>query len=128
MRPHELRKQLKVRFLGEEGVDEGGVQREFFQLAMRELVDPKYGLFRWWEESRLYWFWPCLSNPDSGSNCNEDDASSDYELVGRLIGLAFYNGVILNVRFPRALYREMVGLSPRLAELAQLDPVSKELL
>lgn len=40
----DLKKQLKVKFVNEEGIDEGGVQKEFFQLAMRELIDPKYGM------------------------------------------------------------------------------------
>jgi ubiquitin-protein ligase E3 A len=34
---------LRVQFVGEEGIDEGGVQKEFFQLIVRELFDPKYG-------------------------------------------------------------------------------------
>ena len=29
---YDLKKPLKVQFLGEEGVDEGGVQKEFFQV------------------------------------------------------------------------------------------------
>lgn len=29
-----LKKPLKVKFIGEEGVDEGGVQKEFFQLLV----------------------------------------------------------------------------------------------
>lgn len=40
---HDLKKQLRVQFVGEEGVDEGGVQKEFFQLLIRELFDPNYG-------------------------------------------------------------------------------------
>jgi len=44
--PEDLRKQLKVKFIGEEGVDEGGVQKEFFQLIIRDLFDPKYGIVR----------------------------------------------------------------------------------
>ena len=39
----DLKKQLRVQFVGEEGVDEGGVQKEFFQLVFRELLDSKYG-------------------------------------------------------------------------------------
>ncbi|KAG0377616.1 putative E3 ubiquitin-protein ligase HTD2, partial [Mortierella sp. AD032] len=52
----DLKKQLKVKFVNEEGIDEGGVQKEFFQLAMRELIDPKYGMFTMNDESRLCWF------------------------------------------------------------------------
>ena len=36
---------LQVKFLGEEGVDEGGVQKEFFQLLVRELFCPDYGMW-----------------------------------------------------------------------------------
>jgi ubiquitin-protein ligase E3 A len=39
----DLKKQLRVQFVGEEGIDEGGVQKEFFQLIVRELFDPGYG-------------------------------------------------------------------------------------
>lgn len=43
-------------FVGEEAVDAGGVRKEFFLLIMKELLDPKYGMFRYYEESRLIWF------------------------------------------------------------------------
>jgi hypothetical protein len=33
-----------VKFVGEEGIDEGGIQKEFFQLLMRQLFNPAYGL------------------------------------------------------------------------------------
>lgn len=47
---------FQVIFVGEEAVDAGGVRKEFFLLIMRELLDPKYGMFRYYEESRLIWF------------------------------------------------------------------------
>ena len=43
--PQDLKKQLRVQFAGEDGVDEGGVQKEFFQLVVREMFDQKYGRF-----------------------------------------------------------------------------------
>jgi hypothetical protein len=43
--PQDLKKQLRVQFVGEEGVDEGGVQKEFFQLVVREMFDGNYGTF-----------------------------------------------------------------------------------
>ena len=46
----------QVIFVGEEAVDAGGVRKEFFLLIMRELLDPRYGMFRYHEESRLIWF------------------------------------------------------------------------
>lgn len=42
-RPEDLRKQLRVKFDGEDGIDEGGVQKEFFQLIIEELFNPEIG-------------------------------------------------------------------------------------
>lgn len=39
----DLRKQLRVEFKDEEGIDEGGVQKEFFQLLTEKLFDPMNG-------------------------------------------------------------------------------------
>lgn len=43
LNPIDLRKQLRVEFNGEDGVDEGGLQKEFFQLLIEKLFDPMYG-------------------------------------------------------------------------------------
>jgi hypothetical protein len=39
----------QVKFVGEEGVDEGGLQKEFFQLLVRQCFNPEFGMFvyRW---------------------------------------------------------------------------------
>lgn len=54
--PEQLLILRQVIFVGEEAVDAGGVRKEFFLLIMKELLDPKYGMFRYYEESRLIWF------------------------------------------------------------------------
>jgi hypothetical protein len=60
----ELKKPLRVTFLSEdggvpeEGVDQGGVSREFFQLLVAQLFNPDYGMFLYVEESRACWFNP----------------------------------------------------------------------
>ncbi|GBG89736.1 hypothetical protein CBR_g49588 [Chara braunii] len=41
--PRNLKKPLKVIFDGEEGVDEGGVMKEFFQLLIRDLFNVSFG-------------------------------------------------------------------------------------
>lgn len=43
--PSDLKKQLVVEFEGEQGVDEGGVSKEFFQLIVEEIFNPDYGTF-----------------------------------------------------------------------------------
>lgn len=41
--PKDLKKQLVVEFEGEQGIDEGGVSKEFFQLIVEEIFNPDYG-------------------------------------------------------------------------------------
>ena len=40
LRKEDLKKPLKVQFVGEEGIDEGGVQKEFFQLIFSQVPTP----------------------------------------------------------------------------------------
>ena len=42
---YDLKKQLRITFVGEDGIDEGGVQKEFFKIAMECIFDPEYGMF-----------------------------------------------------------------------------------
>ena len=42
--PADLKKQLFVEFDGEQGLDEGGVSKEFFQLIIEELFNPDIGM------------------------------------------------------------------------------------
>lgn len=41
--PSDLKKQLYVEFEGEQGLDEGGVSKEFFQLVVEEIFNPDIG-------------------------------------------------------------------------------------
>lgn len=94
----QFKKPLKIVFDGEEGVDEGGVQKEFFQLLIEELYNEDFGMFERVEESRNFWF-----------NKNSFEANLQFELFGIVLGLAIYNQVILDVKFPRALYKKLMG-------------------
>jgi len=97
----ELLRPLKVHLGeadGEEGFDSGGVQQEFFRLAIAEALNPDYGAFTVDERTRMTWFVP-------GSMVDE----WKFELVGLLVSLAVYNGLTLPVTFPRALYRKLLG-------------------
>ncbi|KAF4464188.1 ubiquitin- ligase [Fusarium albosuccineum] len=97
----ELLRPLKVHLGedgGEEGFDSGGVQQEFFRLAIAECLNPEYGAFTVDERTRMAWFAP--------GSLTED---WKYELVGLLMSLALYNGLTLPITFPRALYRKLLG-------------------
>lgn len=43
--PATLRKQLFIEFENEQGIDQGGVSKEFFQLAIDELLNKGYSMY-----------------------------------------------------------------------------------
>ncbi|KAJ3044888.1 hypothetical protein HDV00_000170 [Rhizophlyctis rosea] len=78
------------------------------------MFDAEHGMFVHNEDSRLCWF-ASAPLPDA-------DTIEEYTLIGRLIALAIYNGVILNIHFPIALYKKLLDEKVGLADLEELDP------
>jgi len=106
----DLTKELKIKFVGEEGVDQGGVAKEWFQLLVRHIFDRQYGMFIHNEETKVHWF-----------NGNSKDLL-EFELIGTLLGLAIYNSVILDLHFPLVVYKKLLGEPVGLDDLDQLNP------
>ncbi|XP_073943044.1 HECT and RLD domain containing E3 ubiquitin ligase 4 isoform X2 [Choristoneura fumiferana] len=107
----QLKKPLKVEFVGEEAEDAGGVKKEFFLLLLKEIFDPVYGMFKQSEETNMIWF---------SNNPFEDDVM--YYLIGAIYGLAIYNSIIIYVPFPLALYKKVLGESIMLDDISDLYP------
>jgi HECT-domain (ubiquitin-transferase) len=96
----ELMRPLKIRLGengGEEGLDSGGVQQEFFRLAIAEALDADYGTFTIDARTKMTWFQPGSPEP-----------LWKFELIGMVVSLAVYNGLTLPVTFPKALYRKLL--------------------
>lgn len=108
---HECKKPLRVKFINEEAIDEGGVQKEFFQLIISELLVSKYGMFTVNEISRLLWF----------SDLTFEQRHM-FTLIGMICGLAIYNSRIIDVPFPLALYKKLLGKPVNLEDFKELDP------
>ncbi|XP_066248449.1 probable E3 ubiquitin-protein ligase HERC4 isoform X1 [Euwallacea similis] len=108
---NDLKKPLKIKFCGEEAEDAGGVTKEFFMLLLREILDPKYGMFKEYEETRAIWF--------SESPLEETNV---YFLIGMICGLAIYNFTIIDIPFPLALYKKLLHEPVGLKDLNDLSP------
>lgn len=106
----QFRKILKVSFLSEQGLDEGGLSQELFSVAVRTLCQPVTGAFRR-VASGFMWF------PSQASGCEDV-----FFRIGTLCGMALYNGCIAPFSFPRALYKKLLGLAPTLEDLEELLP------
>lgn len=47
MRVRDLKKKLHIRFTGEDGLDYGGIAREWLYFLSHEMLNPYYGLFQY---------------------------------------------------------------------------------
>ena len=97
----EIKKGLRIEFLGEEGLDSGGLRKEWFLLLVREVFDPEHGLFVYDEDSQY-----CYFNPGTF------ETSDQFFLVGAVLGLAIYNSTILDVALPPFAFRKLLASAP----------------
>lgn len=94
----DLKKKLRVSFAGEPGLDMGGLTKEWFLLLLRKIFREEYGMFIYNRKSHCFWINPACT-----------DCDQEYNLVGVLMGLAVYNSIILDIRFPQVCYKKLLS-------------------
>ena len=110
----EMRGRLHVIFQNEEGVDAGGLSREFFAILAKEMFNPNYALFTATEDG-------CTFQPNQNSGINPDHLSF-FRFVGRIVGKALADGYLLDAHFTRSLYKHMLGMQPTHPDMEAIDP------
>ncbi|KAI8975845.1 hypothetical protein BD414DRAFT_580582 [Trametes punicea] len=106
---------LSVRFYDEEGVDAGGVTREWFQILARQMFDPNYALFQPCAVDKLTY------QPNRASWVNPEHLSF-FKFVGRVIGKAIYDGRLLDAYFARSIYKQLLGKPVDYKDVEWVDP------
>jgi E3 ubiquitin-protein ligase HUWE1 len=105
---------LSIRFHGEEGVDAGGVTREWFQVIARQMFNADYALFVPVASDRTTF------HPNRLSSINPEHLMF-FSFIGRIIGKALYEGRVLDCHFSRAVYKRMLGKPVNLKDMETLD-------
>lgn len=105
---------LSIRFHGEEGVDAGGVTREWFQVLSRQMFNPDYALFIPVASDRTTF------HPNKLSKVNEEHLMF-FKFIGRIIGKALYEGRALDCHFSRAVYKRILGKAVSIKDMETLD-------
>ncbi|CAN8063598.1 unnamed protein product [Agarophyton chilense] len=113
--PEEMKGRLHVQFTGEEGVDAGGVTREWYIILARQIFDPNYVLFtRSAAKAATY-------QPDKRSYINREHLET-FRFVGRVIAKAIYDGQLIDAYFTRSFYKHILGMKPNFHDIEGQDP------
>lgn len=120
--PQALKGVIRVRFINEQGLDEAGIDqdgvfKEFLEETIKRVFDPSLNLFRVTDEERLY--------PSPTSYLQENHLQL-FEFIGRMLGKAVYEGIVVEVPFASFFLSQVLGhtqkaLYSAMDELPSLD-------
>ncbi|KAK2722126.1 E3 ubiquitin-protein ligase Su(dx)-like [Artemia franciscana] len=112
---YELRRRLYIIFRGEEGLDYGGVAREWFLLLSHEVLNPMYCLFEYANKSN----YSLQINPASHVN---PDHLHYFKFIGRFIAMALYHGKFIYSGFTLPFYKRMLNKKLNVKDVESIDP------
>jgi len=113
--PNELKQKIQIKFIGEEGLDYGGLKREFFFLLSHEMFNPDYSLFQYSHENS----YTLKINPQSGIN---PEHLYYFKFIGRVVGMAIFHDQFLDISFTVPLYKGLLNKKPNFNDLESDDP------
>ncbi|KAF9905450.1 hypothetical protein BX616_001008, partial [Lobosporangium transversale] len=112
--PTDLKKRLMIKFEGEDGLDYGGLSREFFFLLSHEMFNPFYCLFEYSAHDN----YTLQINPHSSIN---PEHLNYFKFIGRVVGLAIFHRRLLDAFFIVSFYKMILKKKVTLADLESVD-------
>ncbi|KAJ1561565.1 NEDD4 E3 ubiquitin-protein ligase [Nowakowskiella sp. JEL0078] len=112
--PVELKKRLMIKFHGEDGLDYGGLSREFFFLLSHEMFNPSYCLFEYSAHDN----YTLQINQNSGIN---PEHLNYFKFIGRVVGLAIFHQRFLDAFFITAFYKRILDIKIALKDMESVD-------
>ncbi|XP_041375572.1 NEDD4-like E3 ubiquitin-protein ligase WWP1 [Gigantopelta aegis] len=115
LQPFDLRRRLYIIFKGEEGLDYGGLAREWFFNLSHDVLNPMYCLFEYASNSN----YSLQINPASSVN---PDHLLYFRFIGRVIAMALYHGKFIDSGFTLPFYKRMLNKKLTIKDLESIDP------
>ncbi|CEJ04428.1 Putative E3 ubiquitin-protein ligase [Rhizopus microsporus] len=112
--PADLKKRLMIKFDGEDGLDYGGLSREFFFLLSHEMFNPFYCLFEYSAHDN----YTLQINPHSGIN---PEHLNYFRFIGRVVGLAIFHRRFLDAFFIVSFYKMILNKKILVADMESVD-------
>lgn len=97
----------------ESGIDGGGLFKEFMIYICRSAFNPEYGLFCSSSEHTLY--------PFPGAFQMHSNATKLFRFLGKVIGKAIYEIMLLEPQFSRAFLNKVLGRQNGVEDLPSID-------
>lgn len=106
IRYENVHKQLRITFKNEEGVDSGGIRKEYFQLLSHDIKSDEKLFFN--TEHTLWIRDDCLE-------------IEKFYCIGKILGVALYNNVVLNIPFPGFFFKKLLNKKTNFNDLKEID-------
>ena len=111
----DMHKIFRFQFKGEEGIDAGGLAREWFQVVSDQLFNPDFGLF----VGSGVGGETVTINPQSGI-ANEHHLEY-FRFAGRLLGKAFFDSQIVGCHLALPIYKHLLAMPITFHDLSVVD-------
>merc|ERR1711988_181650 len=105
---------FQVAIYNEEGIDAGGLTREWYRILCKKIFDRNLALFTVASDGATY-------QPYDNSAINSDHLDNFF-FVGRIIGRALCDQMTLDAHFTRSLYKHILGLPVAPVDMESIDP------
>ncbi|ORX67732.1 HECT-domain-containing protein [Anaeromyces robustus] len=113
--PSELKKRLKIKYIGESGLDAGGLLRDFFYQISKVIGDPNYSFFKYINDKN----YELNINPESG--IVEENHLRYFRFIGRIMGLALRQHQYLPIEFSYIFYKQLLNKTLCFKDLIFID-------
>lgn len=110
----DLRRRLYIIFKGEEGLDYGGLAREWFFHVSHDVLNPMYCLFEYASNCN----YSLQINPASSVN---PDHLLYFRFIGKFIAMALYHGKFIDSGFTLPFYKRMLDKKLSIKDLETID-------
>lgn len=112
----DIKQRLRIQFVDtnyiiEEGVDGGGLFKEFMTLVTQQAFDPQYACFD--ENDRR----------ELSPNYHNTESLAHFRFCGVIVGKALYEGILLKTKFNDCFLNLVTGKINHFDDLASVDPV-----
>jgi E3 ubiquitin-protein ligase NEDD4 len=112
----EMRKIWRFEFMGEQGIDAGGLAKEWFQLVTEAIFDADSGLWSFSANNQML----MRINPASEVSCPEDHLIY-FRFLGRVLGKALFEGYIVGGHMVQYLYKYILGWPLTFEDMESVD-------